>query len=536
MKYQKIRFKNADCHVFEFDPTKYNSQVTEGIAGKYEPLTKIEHSWYIANGYEAICKINFGFFGQGIEHYGWYAYDSGFTRNNPETNPSIECYLTQDKQFEVVNLTMKQAQAMYKNLHWGASLSFPLVVEGKQFTDWGKYATAYNHYKTDNPRTAVGQRKDKTMILVVVDGRSGYDAGLTAEELAEFMYLLGCWYAINADGGGSSEMVVKTSKGQTIVNSPSDGKERLVGSTLQVFAKKEDKLIIDTSVYMTMEEYLKQQKNQTPIVTEPKPIEKEGESMTTNKLKWDVWLGVGHGGKDPGAVANGIIERDINLTVALRVKQHLERHAVKVGIDRTDNTTDRPTKPNNIRVADAKANPAKIALDIHHNATGDGTHEGFQIIHYGKGGSKEFAYILAEEFEKTGQKKDSVFTKNGEDGKPYYYWIREIDLDSVISEFAFIDNINDANKIKNHEWLEKESIAIGKALLRFLGKEWVDERVLSDETLEQELIEENKKLREVNKILMNDKEQLQKENELLKQDVSNLAKDINAIYDIVSKY
>lgn len=37
-----------------------------------------------------------------------------------------------------------------------------------------------------------------------------------------------------------------------------------------------------------------------------------------------VWIDAGHGGKDPGAVANGLKEKDIVLSVALEIKKRLE--------------------------------------------------------------------------------------------------------------------------------------------------------------------------------------------------------------------
>ena len=46
-----------------------------------------------------------------------------------------------------------------------------------------------------------------------------------------------------------------------------------------------------------------------------------------------VFIGVGHGGSDPGAVKY-VKEADANLQMALGLKAELERHGVKVGISR----------------------------------------------------------------------------------------------------------------------------------------------------------------------------------------------------------
>ena len=74
------------------------------------------------------------------------------------------------------------------------------------------------------PRTAIGVKKDGTVILLVVDGRSRSSAGMSLQELADYMVKLGAVQALNFDGGGSSEMVLDGK----ILNNPSDGRERAV--------------------------------------------------------------------------------------------------------------------------------------------------------------------------------------------------------------------------------------------------------------------------------------------------------------------
>lgn len=84
------------------------------------------------------------------------------------------------------------------------------------------------------PRTAIGVKKDGTVILLVVDGRRATSAGMTLEEVARYMIRLGAWSALNFDGGGSSEMVLN----KKILNNPSDGRERAVSVGLGLFPKK----------------------------------------------------------------------------------------------------------------------------------------------------------------------------------------------------------------------------------------------------------------------------------------------------------
>lgn len=83
------------------------------------------------------------------------------------------------------------------------------------------------------PRTAIGATKDGHVLLAVVDGRQQHSIGMTLLELALFMQEFGAVDAMNLDGGGSSEMVVKGK----IMNKPSDGRERSVGDALIIVPK-----------------------------------------------------------------------------------------------------------------------------------------------------------------------------------------------------------------------------------------------------------------------------------------------------------
>jgi hypothetical protein len=93
--------------------------------------------------------------------------------------------------------------------------------------DFGTY-----HLNRRHPRTAVGQRSDGRIVMLVVDGRRpGYSAGMTNFELAQTMARLGVVTASALDAGGSSTMAF----GGQLLSRPSDGGgERLVSEALLV--------------------------------------------------------------------------------------------------------------------------------------------------------------------------------------------------------------------------------------------------------------------------------------------------------------
>lgn len=93
--------------------------------------------------------------------------------------------------------------------------------------DFGVY-----HLNRRHPRTAVGQKADGRIVMLVVDGRRpGYSAGMTNFELAQTMMRLGVTTASALDAGGSSTMAFDAQ----LLSRPSDsGGERLVSEALLV--------------------------------------------------------------------------------------------------------------------------------------------------------------------------------------------------------------------------------------------------------------------------------------------------------------
>ncbi|WP_433744890.1 phosphodiester glycosidase family protein [Falsibacillus pallidus] len=105
-----------------------------------------------------------------------------------------------------------------------------------------------------NPRTAVITNQDGTKVsFVTVDGRqSGYSAGMTLSEFADYLVSIGAYQALNLDGGGSTTMSVRRNGNifPTMINSPSEGVERSVSAILQAVSTAPigDPAILDASI------------------------------------------------------------------------------------------------------------------------------------------------------------------------------------------------------------------------------------------------------------------------------------------------
>lgn len=93
-----------------------------------------------------------------------------------------------------------------------------------------------------DPRTAIGiDQIGQRMVIIIVDGRQGgYSQGATMQEMAELMLERNVYSAINLDGGGSSSLVIQTSDGPEVLNSPVHqgipGNLRPVGNHIGFFA------------------------------------------------------------------------------------------------------------------------------------------------------------------------------------------------------------------------------------------------------------------------------------------------------------
>jgi len=100
----------------------------------------------------------------------------------------------------------------------------------------GVAQTEFSHNVSGkNPRTAIGLDKSGTKVtLLVLDGRRSDARGMTQQELGKLMEELGCYTALNFDGGGSSLMAIEQRGEQTTVNKPSDGGNRKVTNSLGI--------------------------------------------------------------------------------------------------------------------------------------------------------------------------------------------------------------------------------------------------------------------------------------------------------------
>ena len=172
----------------------------------------VEAGWQLTEmveKYGAIAGINAGGFndegghGNGSTPQGLVVDDGEVTWGASHIGGFHVVGLDYDGILHVGFMTVKQAQEI--GIRWGVSfethdgLASALIVNGEVQTQ--------NLGGGVNPRTAIGQREDGALLLLVLDGRSISTLGATMQDICDIMLKYGAVNAGNLDGGSSSVMV-----------------------------------------------------------------------------------------------------------------------------------------------------------------------------------------------------------------------------------------------------------------------------------------------------------------------------------------
>jgi hypothetical protein len=158
-------------------------------------------------------------------------------RNDGKASPVLA--VTKDGRARIAMLTPRESDKMDAVVSGlpeldGVSGSL-LVKNGRNLGE-----TALPRPTERHPRTAVGLSADnRTLIVAVIDGRDpAWSVGVTLPELADILIKLGAATAVNLDGGGSSSFIFAPPGGEQVINHPSDGHWRPVGTSLGVYVKR----------------------------------------------------------------------------------------------------------------------------------------------------------------------------------------------------------------------------------------------------------------------------------------------------------
>lgn len=178
----------------------------------------------------------------------------------------------------------------------------------------------------------------------------------------------------------------------------------------------------------------------------------------------------GHGGLDGGATGNNLIEKDLNLKSSLYMYDRFNELGIPVKITR-DSDEYLPKTERVERVKSLYNNEPNVILISNHINAGGG--EGAEVVYSLKNDST-LAQSVLNNIGEAGQIKRKIYQRRLPENpnKDYYYILRETgNLEPILIEYGFIDNINDASKLKNN--LEDYAEAVVKAVTEYAGYDYV---------------------------------------------------------------
>ena len=184
-----------------------------------------------------------------------------------------------------------------------------------------------------------------------------------------------------------------------------------------------------------------------------------------------VVLDSGHGGEDPGTIANGITEKDYTLKISEYIHNRLDEMGVPNAMTRTSDVTLTPSERPK-KVQSFYGNGGDVIVVSNHINAGSG--DGAEII-YALRNNDAFARKIATEFENAGQNVRKYYQRRlpSNPAKDYYYIMRDTpNNETVIVEYGFADSTgDDISQLKNN-W-KKLAEAVTKAIVEYAGGKYV---------------------------------------------------------------
>lgn len=177
-------------------------------------------------------------------------------------------------------------------------------------------------------------------------------------------------------------------------------------------------------------------------------------------------IDAGHGGSDPGASGNGIIEKEYALKIAEYLNKRFNELGIPTTLIRTKDETITPSERVD-RILKAYGNSSDVLVISNHLNAGGG--EGAEVI-YALRNNDTLSKNILNELTLAGEPARKAYQRRlpSNNTKDYYFIHRNTGVtEPIIIEYGFVDNAKDANRIKNN--YEKYAEAVVKAVAETKG-------------------------------------------------------------------
>lgn len=200
----------------------------------------------------------------------------------------------------------------------------------------------------------------------------------------------------------------------------------------------------------------------------------EAETEASEEERICVVIDAGHGGDDPGKVGiNQVLEKDVNLSIARKVKQYLEAQDIRVVMTREDENGLYDSDAPNKKVQDMKRRVAlieevhpAITVSIHQNSYPEEYVHGAQVFYYesSREGQRLADLMQGQLLEKLDPENHRQIKANDS-----YYLLKKTDIPIVIVECGFLSNQTEAALLSQEDYQDRVAWAIHMGIMQYLA-------------------------------------------------------------------
>ncbi|MCP3026537.1 N-acetylmuramoyl-L-alanine amidase [Halobacillus sp. A5] len=175
-------------------------------------------------------------------------------------------------------------------------------------------------------------------------------------------------------------------------------------------------------------------------------------------------IDAGHGGTDSGASYQGNLEKNFNLSIALKVQSHLQQnYEAEIVMTRTSDVT----LSLDARSRLANNENADFFLSIHNNAAGGQGFESYIFNGTVSAPTRTYQNAIHDRIMSAVQSKYNIRDRGKK--RANFHVLRETRMPALLLEVLFVDNASDVAKLRNPAFIEEVSIAIAQGTAEALN-------------------------------------------------------------------
>lgn len=184
-------------------------------------------------------------------------------------------------------------------------------------------------------------------------------------------------------------------------------------------------------------------------------------------------IDAGHGDSDPGKIGvNGVLEKEINLSLAQKLKPMFENKKIQAVLTRDSDQTLADPKAIRQKIDDMQKrvqlitdSKAVLTISIHQNSYSDASVSGPQVFYYSQSPAGE---LLAKAVQNSLNTKLNPSSPREIKSNDNYYLLKKTPTPTVIVECGFLSNPKEAKLLSDNDYQNKVARAVFLGVMDYL--------------------------------------------------------------------